>query len=249
MKIIPLSEGSFTVAASKGFLPFDPDTDHLEERPKGSLLVEIQPFVLITSRDIILLDAGLGLKGKEGIADIHRNLMAAGIAPGEVTRVLVSHLHKDHAGGLTMEDGITGIRHPAFAQAVYYINKRELEYAFAQNGKSYHAADFASLTGSDQLITIDGSGTIEGYIRYELTGGHCPYHQVFWVEEEEKVFFGGDIAPQISQMKNRFIANYDYDGRLSMELRGQFAEKGKREGWIFLFYHDTRLPFARLDRE
>jgi hypothetical protein len=32
-----------------------------------------------------------------------------------------------------------------------------------------------------------------------------------------------------------------------MELRQEFLERGRQEGWIFLFYHDTKAPFARFD--
>src|SRR5689334_15493347 len=98
MKIIPLSEGSFTIDKTKLFVPFDETTQDLQERPSGSLLVEIQPFVVITSKDILLLDTGLGFE-KNGILQLHQNLMNAGINPSEVTKVLLSHLHKDHAGG------------------------------------------------------------------------------------------------------------------------------------------------------
>ena len=59
MKIIPLSEGAFTVDKTKQFIPFDLEKDKLEERNVGSLLVEIQPFVIVTSKDILLLDTGL----------------------------------------------------------------------------------------------------------------------------------------------------------------------------------------------
>ena len=62
MKIIPLSEGTFTIDKTKLFVPFDEDVHDLQQRPVGSLLVEIQPFVIITSKDILLLDTGLGLR-------------------------------------------------------------------------------------------------------------------------------------------------------------------------------------------
>ncbi|HYM94992.1 MAG TPA: MBL fold metallo-hydrolase, partial [Chitinophagaceae bacterium] len=64
MKIIPLSEGTFTVDKSKLFVPFTEDRDELLSRPSGSLLVEIQPFAVITSKDILLLDTGLGFSDK-----------------------------------------------------------------------------------------------------------------------------------------------------------------------------------------
>lgn len=56
MQIIPLSEGSFTIDQSKVFVPFDTKTETLQSRPTGSILVEIQPFVVITSKDVILID-------------------------------------------------------------------------------------------------------------------------------------------------------------------------------------------------
>ena len=42
-----------------------------------------------------------------------------------------------------------------------------------------------------------------------------------------------------------FAAKYDYDGKKSMELRQEFMQRGKEEGWTFLFYHDTKEPTAR----
>ena len=88
MKIIPLSEGTFTIDKTKLFVPFDEDVHDLQQRPVGSLLVEIQPFVIITSKDILLLDTGLGFE-KNGQLQIHKNLSNAGIDPSEITKVLL----------------------------------------------------------------------------------------------------------------------------------------------------------------
>src|SRR5580693_8178776 len=120
MKIIPLSEGSFTIDNTKLFIPFDPDKDQLQKRTTGSLLVEVQPFVVISKKDIILLDTGLGFQ-KENQLQIHLNLLASGIQPGQVTKVFLSHLHKDHAGGICIKDPITGEEKAAFPNASYYI--------------------------------------------------------------------------------------------------------------------------------
>lgn len=245
-RIIPLSEGSFTVDGTKQFIPFDERKDSMKDRGHGSLLVEIQPFLVITDRDILLLDTGLGFRNPDGILQLHQNLIDNGINPMEVTKVLMSHLHKDHAGGIQTEDPVTGERSLSFPHATYYVNKQELEYAFANDGKSYLAQEFALLPQRDNVVITDGNGTIDGYIHYEMTGGHCPYHQVFLIDDgEDKVFFGGDVAPQISQMKSRFVAKYDYDGKKSMELRQEFMERGKAEDWTFLFYHDTKLPTTK----
>jgi glyoxylase-like metal-dependent hydrolase (beta-lactamase superfamily II) len=246
-QIIPLSEGSFTIDATKEFIPFDINTDDLQQRTRGSLLVEIQPFLLITEKDYLLLDTGLGFHTPQENLQLHQNLINHGIDPSQITKVLISHLHKDHTGGISFKNEKTGKRALSFPEAVYYVNKDEMNYALQHDGKSYLSEEFSLLKESGNVSWLEGDGIIDGYIDYRVTGGHCPYHQVFWIQDRGDIyFFGGDVAPQFSQMKNRFIAKYDYDGRKSMELRQQYAEQGKKEKWTFLFYHDIKTPFIQL---
>ena len=244
MKIIPLSEGSFTIDHTKIFVPFDVDRDDLQERPRGSLLVEIQPFLIETSQDLILLDAGLGFS-QNGILQILENIAAAGYAPHDVTKVLMSHLHRDHAGGLTFIDAVSGNRELSFPHALYYVNRNELNYALQPANKSYERELLEILVDNEKVILLDDEGLIDGYILHQLSGGHSPFHQVFWIEENnEVIFFGGDEAPQLQQMKTRFVAKYDHDGKKAMELRQRWWEQGRTKGWKFLFYHDIKTPVA-----
>jgi glyoxylase-like metal-dependent hydrolase (beta-lactamase superfamily II) len=238
-KIIPLSEGAFTVDQTKKFVPFDKQNDDLQGRNKGSLLVEIQPFLVITSKDILLLDTGLGFADKEGQLQIHKNLAANGINATDVTKVLLSHLHKDHSGGIAQ----TNKRIVSFENATYYINKNEWEYALKKGLPSYHINDFLLLDKAGKVVFTEDEGVIDDYIFYEVTGAHSPFHQVFKiVDGDEIIFFGGDVAPQLQQMKNRFKAKYDFDGAASMELRQKWWKEGEKEKWTFLFYHDIKEP-------
>lgn len=241
MRIIPLSEGTFTIDKTKLFVPFDDTKDHLGSRPAGSLLVEIQPFVVVTSKDILLLDTGLGFE-RNGSLQLHQNLIEAGINPSEVTKVLMSHLHKDHAGAVGIErEGLGG--RLSLPNATYYVQRAELAFAFEKGFPSYITEELVSLQNSGQVTLLEGTGTIDGYIHYEITGAHSPQHQVFWIkEEEETIFYGADDAPQLQQMKHKFAAKYDYDGKKAMELRQQWWEQGEKEKWTFLFYHDVRNP-------
>jgi len=245
MKIIPLSEGTFTIDKSKLFVPFNLSSDDLQERPVGSLLVEVQPFVVVTSEDVLLLDTGLGFSDDKGVMQIHQNLMNNGINPSEVTKVLLSHLHKDHAGGVE-KDVKTDHTTLTFPQAKYYIQKSELDFAFKKGFPSYLTEELEILKTSEQVVMLDGNAVIDGYIKYEISGAHCPFHQVFWiVDGGEKVFFGADEAPQLGQMRKRYAAKYDYDGKKAMELRQKWWEEGEQEKWTFLFYHDVKNPVYR----
>ncbi|MEO6683775.1 MAG: MBL fold metallo-hydrolase [Ginsengibacter sp.] len=237
--ITALEEGAFTIDHTKKFIPFNVELDDLQQRSKGSLLVEIQPFLVITANDILLIDTGLGFTGEDGKLQIHHNLSKHGINPSDVTKVLVSHLHNDHSGGLAFPNK----KIAAFENATYYINKQEWEFAQEKDSSSYKVENFKFLERSKNLQLIEGNGVIDGYIHYELTGAHCPYHQVFKIiEDDQIIFFGGDEAPQLQQMKSRFKAKYDFDGEKSMNLRKQWWKEGEEEKWTFLFYHDIKYP-------
>ncbi len=184
VKIIPLSEGAFSIDKTKVFIPFNKEKDDLQDRALGSLLVEVQPFVVITSKDIILLDAGLGFSNPDGVLQIHQNLVNNGINPMEVTKVLMSHLHKDHSGGIAREDKILGGQYISFPNATYYVNRQELDYAIEKGKPSYTPDEFMILQTAPNVQFVEGDGTIDGYIRYETTGAHCPYHMAFRIEEE-----------------------------------------------------------------
>lgn len=241
MKIIPLSEGSFSIDKTKVFVPFNADTDDLQSRAIGSLLVEVQPFVVVTEKDVLLLDAGLGFS-VNGQLQLINNLKENGIQPEQITKVLMTHLHKDHAGGVSYRDKL-GNYHITFPNATYYVQQQELDYAFETGFPSFMPEELSVLQDSPNVTFLNGDGTIDGYIRYQITGGHSPFHQVYWIEESgETVFFGGDDAPQLQQMKSRFVAKYDYDGKKCMELRKVWWEQGNNEKWTFLFYHDVKSP-------
>jgi glyoxylase-like metal-dependent hydrolase (beta-lactamase superfamily II) len=241
MKIIPLSEGSFTVDKTKYFIPFDLSEDELQKRPSGSLLVEIQPFVVITDYDILLLDTGLGFLEKNGTMQIHQNLLNAGIGPSEVTKVLMTHLHKDHSGGIAEKPDQVRL---SFPNATYYLQQRELEFAFEKGFPSFITRELEVLKNNSRVVLLNGdAGTISDHIQYQVTGAHSPFHQVFYIHDQDKiVFFGGDDAPQLQQMKHRFVAKYDFDGKKAMELRRDWWKKGEQEKWTFLFYHDVKNP-------
>lgn len=238
MKIIPLSEGAFTVDQSKDFVPFDTENDDLKSRSRGSLLVEIQPFVVITSDDILLLDTGLGFTNDDDQMQIHELLSHHGIQSGDISKVLMSHLHKDHSGGMMQPNK----KIAAFENATYYINKNEWETGLKENS-SYRPENYKHLK---RIQFTEGNGRIDEHIEYIFTGGHSPYHQVFKITDgDDTAFFGGDVASQKQQLNTRFKAKYDYEPEVSMEWRQQWREHGESSGWTFLFYHDIKFPTYR----
>ncbi len=128
-------------------------------------------------------------------------------------------------------------------QEFYYVQEQEFVYAMETGYPSYMTDEFAVLENHSDVVWLNGNGLIDNYIRYEITSAHSKFHQVFWIEEDgEIIFFGGDDAPQLQQMKSKFVAKYDYDGKKCMELRQQWWQDGNSKHWQFLFYHDIKKP-------
>ncbi len=247
MKIFTLAEGSYSVDATKKFIPFNPATDNFRERP-ASLFIHVNPFLIKTETGLIVLDTGLGYKDAAGELIIHQHFRNAGFDPDDVSLVLMSHLHYDHSGGLVVERN--GKLEPSFPQARHVIQRGEWETALSGKSSSYHKEIFEALNGSIDLTLVDGPGELVPGIRYELSGGHSPFHQVFWIEMEgEKCFFGGDELPEPEQLIRKFVAKYDFDGRRAMQLRDEYGKKAAEEGWTCLFYHAKSLCVGKVTHQ
>ncbi|MCS6917664.1 MAG: MBL fold metallo-hydrolase [Chitinophagales bacterium] len=242
--VIPLHEGTFTVDHSKQFIPFHRHTDHLEQRPPGSLLVDIVSFLVVAPGILAVVDPGLGTGTEE--AWIRRAVRARGYDPEQVTHVLLSHLHKDHAGGAVWPDG-QGWQ-LTFPAASYYVQNKEFAYAFSKSAsRSYRFEALAFLYDHPQRVRFDGAARIGDWLEIEVSGGHTPHHQCFhFYLSNEHYFFGGDVAAQSGQLLRRFLAKYDADAARSQHLREQWAHRGAEQGWKFLFFHDAQKTIVTL---
>ena len=235
MQVFSLTEGTYSVNAGKQFTPFNPAIDHPKNRP-ASLFINVQPFLVKLKNSLILLDTGLGFSDKNGDLILHKNIRNAGFNPDDVELVLMSHLHSDHAGGMIHHwKGKTEL---SFPNAKYVIQRGEWESAFTAESSSYNVSVFDFLQRNAHIDLTENSGSYNNQIHFELTGAHCPFHQVFLLEENnKKVFFGGDVLPEPEELLRKFIAKYDFNGRKAMELREIFGKKAAAENWKCLFYH------------
>lgn len=242
MQIIPLKEGNYSVDKNKRFTLITAENQSVL---KG-LNVGVQPFLIITDNDFILLDTGLGGLVNE-IPLIHLLLAKEHIKPEQITKVLISHLHKDH---------VLGIGHffenrfiPNFPNAKIYMQTREWDYVKEQKGNtSYlfeHLEEIIKLPNIEWMT--DDKGQITPEIYYEVVGGHTPFHQVFLIKENEQIaFYGGDNLPQTGYLKYHFAYKNDFDGKKAMNWREQWKILAEKEHWHILLYHDVENAVVQL---
>jgi glyoxylase-like metal-dependent hydrolase (beta-lactamase superfamily II) len=234
-----LYEGSFSVDKSKKFVPFDAAFDDPKDRP-GSMFIHIHPFLIETQSGLVLCDTGLGQTNENGILKLHENIQSLGYGPDDVKYVLMSHLHKDHAGGMvTLESGSPRI---AFPEAEYIVQRGEWEDAYSGISKSYRTEIFDVVQRSGNLVLVEGEGQVNAEISYAHSGGHTANHQVFHIHTAgQHYFFCGDVLPEPEEIFHNYVAKYDFDGHRSKALRQAYWAAGAPEGWIFLFYHSKSI--------
>jgi glyoxylase-like metal-dependent hydrolase (beta-lactamase superfamily II) len=180
---------------SKVFIPFDAAKDDIKDRP-ASLLVDIVPFLVQTKKELVVIDQASGcFRPMENIIFM-KTLPAKGYKPEDVSIVLLSHLHKDHASGICY--GKEGAYNLMFPNARYYCQEQEMKAAFAsKDSPSYLLDKLDFLRHTSNLVYMNGDGSIDADIKYEVSGGHTQFHQVFIVQAgEQTCFFGGDVLPQ-----------------------------------------------------
>jgi len=232
IKIIPLKEGIYNVTKEKVWTPADQtgiDTN-------GNTL-SLCPFLVVYNQELILLDTGLGIF-KQGKPIIVSLIEKAGYNPDDVKKVLLSHLHKDHTGGTGFfKDGVFVQN---FKNATIYLQNKELEYALTQiENPSYDIRIIEELAILSNVCRLEEvAGTITDGISFEMTGGHSPYHQAFWIKfGDETFFYGADNLHVASYLKYSTAYKSDYDGKKAMELRKRWGLQAKEEHWSVLFYH------------
>lgn len=244
MSAIPLHEGSYSVDTTKKFIPFDPEIHQAKDRP-GSLFIHIQPFLIKTASNLILVDTGLGYKNEKGELVLHANIRKAGFEPDDVTLVLMSHLHYDHSGGMVVEKN--GRFELSFPAAEYVIQRGEWEKAYSKPSSSYHTDIFDVIQRSGNINFVEGNGKLNDEISYELSGGHTEFHQVFLIQAGGgPYFYGGDELPEPEQLLRKFMAKYDFDARRAMELREEYGKRAAANNWTCMFYHAKRGALGKV---
>lgn len=234
MQIHSLHQGLYTVDASHKILPYDPENANAMQK---KMLLGITPFLLREADEFILLDSGLSID--EAPYSLNYQLHNLGIAPERIKAILFSHLHHDHIGGAIVDKKLR------FPHALHIVHKKHLEFILQKGSEiEREHAQILQTQAKLHLLDAEKSGRLHSRAEYGVTHGHCPYHLHFTFQDKAgvKIFYGGDEAPQLGQMKIRMVAKYDYDGKEADHLRNLWWQQGRQERWIFLFYHDKTSP-------
>jgi glyoxylase-like metal-dependent hydrolase (beta-lactamase superfamily II) len=237
--------GDFEVTAlSDGTHPFPIDTvvegvpkaeiardlerDFLQAPVQGS----INAFLINTGSKLILIDSGAGVLYGDCCGRVLANLRAAGYQPEQIDEVLLTHLHKDHVGGVISNGAMTfpnAVVRTSQAEADYWLNPANKSKAPAFLSTFFDAAiaSVAPYVAAGRFKPFSGDGEVEPGIRMIAVPGHTPGHSAYLVESQSKdLLVWGDIVHVAAiQLQNpKASVEYDTDVAAAQRSRGYALE-------------------------
>jgi len=262
VEVVPDSEFRLDGGAMFGVVPRNLWTRVCPADDENRIRINMNCLFIEAAGERILIDTGIG----EKLPEKHRAMYAidrrrslgeslqviAGVSPEEITIVVNTHLHFDHAGGNTRVDE-SGTAVPAFRNARYLVSRAEFEHAEAPNERdraSYLPDNWRPVKESGQLELKDAEYEIVPGLRMETHAGHNRSMQCARLERDGKTLFGfADLVPTRAHVPFAWIMGYDLFPVETLEAKKKLLPQAAREDWTCLFYHDPDQPLGRIVEE
>lgn len=217
-------------------------------------------LLLVGRGKTILVDNGNGSKFTDKQIDIYRldtslfdltrSLAVHGVAPQDITDVILTHLHFDHAGGSTVR--IDGELTPAFPRARYYVQRSQWNQAVNPTEKdrgSFMPDDFLPLMEHGVLELLDGEGELFPGISLLIVNGHTSGLQLPLITGgSATVLYCCDLFPTISHVPLPYIMAYDLRPMVTLEEKKKLLPRAFEEGWTLFFEHDPAVTAGKLKK-
>ena len=180
------------------------------------------------------------------------SLAAHGLTANDITDVILTHLHFDHAGGATSAIG-DAIK-PTFSNAKYYVQRENLKTAQTPNVRekaSYLAANFQPLLDAGVLELVNGATkNLLPNISVWVSDGHTTAHQVVIVEDDtQKLIYCGDVIPTASHIRAAWVMGYDLHPLKVIEEKTVLLKSTQEKNTFLFFEHDPYCDVATVETD
>ena len=214
-------------------------------------------LLLVSESHKILIDTGNGSKWTKKYLDlynidlsrynIHSSLKKYGFSPEDITDVICTHLHFDHAGGNTTYDKNTIV--PTFPNANYWVSEKNWILANHPSQKdrgSFMECDWEVLAHNN-MIRLVKEQFLPG-VEIHFTQGHTHglMHPVI-SDGSTILFYGSDIIPTAAHIPIPWVMSYDLHPRKTVKEKEFLLKKIYNEQWILFFEHDPNYQACTID--
>ncbi len=225
---------------------------------RNRITLAARALLLKGNGKIILIDNGNGSKFSDKQIDIYRldtnhsnlenSLSNIGVTFSDVTDVILTHLHFDHAGGSTKKEN--GEIIPAFPNATYYVQKKHWERSQHPNEKdrgSFMYDDFMPLKNSGVLELLEGNEKVFPNISFMICDGHTDAQQLPKISDgTTTLLYCCDMIPTTAHIPVPYIMAYDLRPLTTLEEKKTILKLASEENWILYFEHDPKIATAKV---
>lgn len=260
MKLELVSAGHYRTDAGAfmGVLPYFIWHDKVSTDERQRLQMNLNLLLIRTEDRVILVDTGIGNRLNKRRKEIYNpsefelvsNLQTLGLNADEVTDVILTHLHFDHAGGVV--SAVDGQDKLTFPNAVHHVQKREWD--MAKNPDKLNAAAYqfehqlALLESEGKVHLMEGDYIIATNVFVRQVGGHTVGMQIVEVLIDQKPYiYAGDIIPTRFHLPLAITSSYDVSRRDSYAAKQYIYNKLIENEGFLLLDHDTttwQMPIA-----
>jgi glyoxylase-like metal-dependent hydrolase (beta-lactamase superfamily II) len=241
--------------ASLGNLPRSIWGRFLSVDEKHRMKLNLNLLLIKLNERLILVDTGIGTKLNEkeikifspSLTSLETVLAEEGYSANSVTDVIMTHLHHDHAGGITAINQ-AGKEYLTLANACYHIQRKEWEMAKNPDDLNRAAYDFkknlALLETYGKVNLVDGDYSLCPEVSLKLVGGHSEGMQVVLIQSgQEKYIYAGDIIPSAAFLKLAITSAYDVCRKDTVKAKKWILDKVNNQGYKLVYDHSTEEVF------
>ncbi len=213
--------------------------------PAGKVTVPFNPTLINTGSKLVLIDTGNGPSPDGAVGQLFPNLAAAGVRPGDIDIVVISHLHPDHTNGLRTTDGAIAFPNATIIAPepdwAFWMSDDNMGRATDAVTKNYFTNNRKVLTGLDERIGRYKWGQeVAPGITALSTPGHTPGHTSFAVASgSSRMLVQSDVTniPEFFLRNPDWHVMYDHDPEQAQATRHKFYDMAASEKMLVAGYH------------
>jgi len=220
------------------------------------LRLEVNAFVVNTGDKLVLVDSGTVPGFAPTLARFPERLAAAGYKPEDFDAIVMTHLHADHVGALTMGEGKARFPNAEFilsaAEMKFWWDDGIMSRAKKEDQFFFQAARGASKPYEKAARTFDKDGEVVKGISAVALPGHTPGHSGYLIASgADSLLIWGDIvhSPTLQFAHPEASIAFDVDPDMAAATRKQIFDRVSADKTMVAGMHMSFPAFSHIEAE
>ncbi len=210
-------------------------------------------LLIVDGNRKILIDCGIGNKQSEkffsnyylnGEDTLEKSLATYGYTVDDITDVILTHLHFDHAGGAVRWNADKTGYEVTFKNATYRTSRQQWEWATSPNNRekaSFLKENILPISEQGRLELFEGDCELFPDVSVRIFNGHTNGQVIPFIKYKGKtIVYMADLLPSVAHIPLPWVMSYDTRPLITLEEKKPFMAEAAENGYILFFEHDIQ---------